>query len=289
MRARATMPLRLEQTPSPGLFAGISAAVPDPQGRLNQRRNIYGTSVAAALASRYSHQLMEAVLSSPSFEETDHRFWALYAKALLVHHSRIDENAYARLEAILRDGQSSAALKRDIAKFLAFGTIPTGFEPGCDNYQATMLAHGQIRRDEAHSFSVPVPQVLGGNIGYRALLVTVAWFTPVNSGHQLYRMAKLNVRLPRVAGMDGTNTTQPDDKSRGKGTIFHARFDGERGPQIGEGVTCEVVVECLAQAGVLDVPIPYAIAVSFEAGVNSGIDVYQAVRTRLAVQVRGAS
>lgn len=287
LRARATQPLRLEPVASPSRFAGMSAAAPDPQGRLDQRVNVYGTSVAAALASRTAHQLIEAVLDSDPLGETESPFWPLYAKTLLVHHSRVHPETYGRLETLFRNGQSSSALKRDIARFLTFGCIPGDFEPGCTDQHAIMLGHGLIDRDQGHLFRIPVPQSLGGNIGYRALTVTLAWFTPVNASHQLYRMAKLVAHLPRVAGMDGNDTDQPDDHSRGKGTVFHARFDGSSNVAVSNGATAEVAVDCLAQAGELDETIPYAIAVSFEVGINSGIDIYSDVRARLAVRVQG--
>lgn len=287
LRSRATQPLRLEPVLSPGRFAGISAAAPDQQGRLDQRSNIYGTSVAAALATRTAHHLIEAVLDSDALGDPEPQFWPLYAKALLVHHSRVNPATYGRLETLFQNGQSSAALKRDIARFLTFGCIPRDFQPGCTHQHAVMLGHGFIGRDQGHLFRIPLPQTLGGNIGYRSMTVTVAWFTPVNASHQLYRMAKLVARLPHVAGMDGSNTNQPDDHSRGKGTVFHARFDGTSNVPVANGASAEIVVDCLAQAGELDETIPYAIAVSFEVGVGSGIDIYADVRARLAVQVQG--
>ncbi len=287
LRARGSRPLRLGPVHSPGQFAGVGAAAPDAQGRLGQQTNIYGTSAAAALASRTAHQLIDAVLDSESIDIEDDLYWSLYAKALLVHHSRVDAMTYERLETLLRDSQSPQALKRDVARFLGFGTVPLDFEAGCAACQATMLGHGLIQRDQGHAYRIPLPQSLGGQVGYRAMTVTVAWFTPVNSNHQLYRMAKLEAKLPRVAGMDGNNTYQPDDYSRGKGSIFHAKFDGRLAASVAGSATCEVVVDCLAQAGELDDPIPYAIAVSFEVGVDSGIDLYADVRARLAVQVQG--
>lgn len=287
LRARATVPLRLEPVQSPGRFAGISAAAPDAQGRLNQSAHVYGTSVAAALATRNAHQLIDAVLDSDALGETDPQFWPLYAKALLVHHSRVLPETYGRLETLFRNGQSSAALKRDVARFLTFGWIPPSFEPGCTDQHAIMLGHGVIEKDQGHLYRIPLPQTLGGNIGYRAMTVTLAWFTPVNPSHQLYRMAKLVARLPQVAGMDGNNTDQPDDHSRGKGTVFHARFDGSSNVAVANGANAEIAVDCLAQAGELDDAIPYAIAVSFEVGVDSGVDIYSDVRARLAVRVQG--
>lgn len=287
LRARATVPLRVEPVQSPGRFAGIAAAAPDPQGRLDQSANIYGTSVAAALATRSAHQILDAVLDSAALGETDPQFWPLYAKALLVHHSRVTPVTYRRLETLFRNGQSSRALKRDIARFLTFGCLDPHFEPGSTDQHAIMVGHGLIEKDQGHLFRLPLPQSLGGNIGYRAMTVTLAWFSPINPSHQLYRMAKLVARLPQVGGMDGNNTDQPDDHSRGKGTVFHARFDGSSNVAVANGATADIVVDCLAQAGELDETIPYAIAVSFEVGVNSGIDLYADVRARLAVRVQG--
>ena len=45
-------------------------------------------------------------------------------------------------------------------------------------------------------------------------------------------------------------------------------------------------VSCRAAAGTLADPIPYALAVSFEVAIATGIPVYEQVRARLGVPVR---
>jgi hypothetical protein len=48
-----------------------------------------------------------------------------------------------------------------------------------------------------------------------------------------------------------------------------------------DGATLQIAVNCKDDAGKLDVTVPYAIAVSLEVGVNSNIEVYEEVRSRI--------
>jgi hypothetical protein len=43
----------------------------------------------------------------------------------------------------------------------------------------------------------------------------------------------------------------------------------------------QISVNCKDDAGKLDVTVPYAIAVSLEVGVNSNVEMYEEVRTRI--------
>jgi hypothetical protein len=47
-------------------------------------------------------------------------------------------------------------------------------------------------------------------------------------------------------------------------------------------------VTCRSAAGDLIDPVPFALAVSFEVGVESGIQVYDEIRARLAARIQAA-
>ena len=268
-----------------GRFCGIGSAIPDAGGRLNVTSNASSTSTAAALATRQAHLVMDELLESGHVEEGD-PFLALYAKALLVHHSRSHPGTYRRLETILNGPQGTDSKKRDIARFLTFGASDYDFDPGCSQARAILIGHNRLRADHAHRFSIPAPEDLHGRRGWRAITITVAWFSPINPRHQMYRMGKLDVKLPAsVLGTSGSGVKQVDQNSWGKGTIYHRRLEGDAITSVRAGQTFEFDIECFAQAGPLDDFIPYAVAISVEVGDQLGIDVYQQISQRLRVQV----
>jgi hypothetical protein len=244
------------------------------------------TSTAAAIATRQAHLLMEELVASGRVEDGD-PVLSLYAKALLVHHAKLHDGTFSTLRTVVRGGQGDAALKRDITRFTGFGATDHSFSPGCEQSRAILVGHGVLGADKAHRYFIPAPEDLSGVRGWRAITVTVAWFSPINPRNQVYRMAKLEVKLPNCLGASGDKLAQVDHHSRGKGTVFHTRIEGESITAIQAGQSFHFDIECLPPAGHLDEEIPYAVAVSVEVGAELGIDVYAKIAQRLQVQVRG--
>lgn len=278
--------LRLGQINNPSRFAGIGAAIPDSTGRLNQTANFSDTSTATALTTRQAHLIMEAMLEADLIEEDDPAL-SLYAKALLVHHAKVNPRTYEKVEVIVNNGQSVSAKKRDIAKLLGFGGHEYDFELGCLASRAVLIGHHVISANQCHRYQVPAPAELSGVRGWRGITLTVAWFSPINPNHQMYRSAKLDVKLGGCLGADGNNVMQVDNHSRGKGTVYHTRIEGRDMAVIRDNASFHFDIECLEQTGHLDEQIPYALAISVEVGDEIGIDVYQRIRERLQVQIRG--
>ncbi len=114
--------------------------------------------------------------------------------------------------------------------------------------------------------------------------VSSKWGDAVNPRHQGYRMAALDVSpggdekywiaLDREA-------CQPTDKGTGRGTVFHERRSGENAAVFVDDGDLLLRVSCRASAGDLADLVPFALAVSFEVGVESNIQVYDEIRARL--------
>jgi hypothetical protein len=81
---------------------------------------------------------------------------------------------------------------------------------------------------------------------------------------------------------------QPTDKATIRGTVFHERRTGEEATVFLDDGYLLLRVSCRSAGGELAESIPFCLAVSFEVGVDSGIEVYEAVRVRLAERVRAA-
>lgn len=279
--------LRMAPARVAGFATGLGAAIPGAPGVLTHWANMCSTSTAAAIATRHAHLLMEGLIASGRVEDGD-PVLSLYAKALLVHHAKLHDGTFSTLRAVVQDGQSDAALKRDIARFTGFGSTDHSFNPGCEQCRAILVGHGALRADKAHRYFIPAPEDLSGVRGWRAITVTVAWFTPINPRNQVYRMAKLEVKLPNCLGASGDQLAQVDPHSRGKGTVFHTRIEGDAITAIQMGQSFHFDIECLPQAGPLDEPIPYAVAVSVEVAADLGLDVYSRIAQRLQVQIQDA-
>jgi hypothetical protein len=137
-------------------------------------------------------------------------------------------------------------------------------------------------------YRIPIPAALDGVREFRALTVTLAWFSPVNPRHQGYRMAALDVSPGSEEKYWITlnrESLQPTDKATGRGTVFHERRSGEKAAVFVDGGDLLLRVTARASAGDLTDPVPFALAVSFEVGVESGIQVYDEIRARLAARV----
>ena len=79
---------------------------------------------------------------------------------------------------------------------------------------------------------------------------------------------------------------QPSDKSVRRGTILHERRYGRNATNLIDEGHLMLNISCRNAAGKHDESVPYAIAVSFEVEIESGIAVYEQIRSRVAAQIR---
>jgi hypothetical protein len=122
------------------------------------------------------------------------------------------------------------------------------------------------------------------------MTATLAWLTPVSFRHRAYRAATLDLEL---AGFDAgasigaeAEKAQPDENLVARGTVVHRRWSGED-PAIffaDQGIRLDV--SCASPTDALDVPVPYALAVTIEVGAASAIDVYTEIRDRIGLPIR---
>jgi hypothetical protein len=75
---------------------------------------------------------------------------------------------------------------------------------------------------------------------------------------------------------------QPSDKATARGTVFHERRTGDGASVFVDDGHLLLRLTCRAPAGNLTESVPYALAVSMEVGIETGIQVYDQVRIRLA-------
>lgn len=273
----------------PGRLYGLRAAIPDAGGRLDQEGLTAGTSAAAALASRAAHRLFDALLDQNNggiLAGEDPKYYGVVVKALLVHSSRWSDLGSLLYGIFGPTGQGSHVARKDnISRVLGYGVPIVEEAMSCAANRATLVGFGEVQANGcAVRYRVPLPASLEGVTEPRSLVLTLAWFSPVNVRHRSYRRAKLEIKPERFSESIGVNrvSLQPSDKSVPRGSLFHVRYEGDSAvPFIDDG-HLQFRVFCREQGGALDRPIRYGVAVTIEAG--EGIPVYQEVRQRLGIQ-----
>lgn len=269
--------------------SGQLAAMSDPEarGRLNLLQRCCGTSNGTALLTRASAQIYDGLEESGYEIPAPHR--AVLLKALLVHGARWGATGQ-RLEDLFGPPGNGWRIRREnVARFLGYGYPDIQRVLDCAAERATLFAYGDISRDLEDHFAIPLPPSLEGATAFRRLTLTLAWLTPVNARHQNYRVAVLDVS---PTGDDEYSlavsrvTSQPTHDSVTRGTTFHAVYEGEAAIAFVDQGRLKFKIACRAQAGTLDEPVPYAVAVSLETNIGSGIPVYQEVRAAVRAAIR---
>lgn len=274
---------------------GLKAARPSPQiGGTRYEDFTFGTSVATALATRGAHQIHDVLIDGnggSNHTDIDAAHMPLVLKALLVHGAQWGAKGQMLDDTFQPQGTGSHFSRRDdIARLLGYGVPNIDRVLDCTENRATLLGVGSIAPESSLLYRVPLPDELDGVRALRAITITLGWFSPVNPRHQGYRMAALDV----ASGSDQKfwiaplRSLQPTDKATARGTVFHERRTGEAASVFVDDGHLLLRLTCRAAAGNLADNVPYALAISMEVGVETGIPVYEQVRVRLAQAVPAA-
>jgi hypothetical protein len=273
---------------------GLKAARPSPVGGNRYEDFTWGTSVATALATRSAHRIHDVLLDrdgGSNHADIDPTYMPLVLKALLVHGAQWGPKGEFLDGCFQPQGTGSHFARRDdIARLLGYGVPKIDRVLDCADNRATLLGVNAIAPDSSLLYRIPLPEGLDGIREFRALTITLAWFSPVNPRHQGYRMAALDVSAGSEAKywIAPDRALQPTDKATVRGTVFHERRIGEAASVFVDDGHLLLRVSCRAAAGHLVTQIPYALAISIEVGIEAGIPVYDQVRVRLATPVPAA-
>jgi len=267
-----------------GAYSGQMSAAQDSAatGRLNLRRRTVGSSNSTALLTRSAARIYDALVEAGYDVPRTHA--AVLLKALLVHGASWGE-AGEKLDQALGPAERVWQRHRDnISRFLGYGRPEIDRVLGCAAERATLFA-----LDE---FDIPLPPSIEGSTELRRLTTTVAWLTPVNARHQQYRSATLELMPSGDKNFSlavGRATDQPTSFAINRGTVSHCIFEGESAVAFLDGGLLKLRVACRAQAGALDDRVPFAIAVSLETAVGTGIAIYDEVRAAVQPAIRAAA
>jgi len=262
----------------PGMKTAAPSSVP---GDVSHVHYISGTSCAAALLSHAAGEIYEEVLAlrqEPHGEMLSDDCSAVLLKALLVHGAKWP-SSYSRFNTILRNSSNSTKFREFASRFYGFGLVNPERIKACTFERATLIGCGQLTKEEAHVYSLPLPPGLSGRREWRRITVTLAWATPINVDQQKYRKAALwfefNQETLRVTRQEA------DARMVQRGTIQHEVFEGGDAVAYLDGSTLQLKVNCREDATKLRELVPYSLIVSLEVASGSQIAIYDEVRTRV--------
>jgi hypothetical protein len=262
--------------PTPRTGPGQLVASPGQGTELRASRYICGTSNATALGTRSCDLILE-MLDDLNVQWNAAQLSAL-TKALLTHGSSWTE----AVDALRQSLQLGSDFRDHIARYLGYGAVRLERVLGCENHRVTVISATEIADGEGHLYELPLPPSLSGVVGVRRLTVTLAWFTPINPLHRDYRRAGLWVSTPESAL--SVDRSGADWQTVQRGTMQHEIFEGDAAVAYVDGAAIRLKVNCRADAGRLDDRIPYALAVTLEAGEDLRVPVYQEVAERINLQ-----
>lgn len=262
------------------------------QGDLSKAVYTRGTSNATALATRSATRIYDMLnnLREQEREAIPEPLMAVLIKALLVHGAKQPERAKEQLSTALKNARNSRQFKEVISRYIGYGAVDIERVLTCTEQRATVLGCGEIRENEVHEYSFPLPFGLSEQRLWRRLVVTLAWFTPLNPDHRNLREAKLEFEP------GGTNWKGTVLKVDGLETYHHQVVRGTVQHEVREatntiaayqdGENLRIRVTCKKDAAVrLDDVIPYGLAVTLEVKEDVGIPIYQQIRIKLKPQI----
>jgi hypothetical protein len=298
---------RLRVVMDTGRYAGLTVASPDFAMGPQTRRTI-GTSCAAALTTREILRAAHALVSGGGpyeGQELPRGDLALLTRALAVNSARWPEPASAMYrDELERLGSSySVKAKESVARYYGHGLVSADWMHQSPEQGVTLVGLGEVRKDGAQIFHMPLPPSMAGERVPRSMHVTLAWFSPVDPARARYRLAGLEA----IASDNAPETDEVNDKFWGlalkgaglddnmikRGTVWSRRLTHHRltVPEFDESATIPIRVQCRdASGGGLspDADIRFAIAVTLVIEAQVQFDIHQEIREAILVRQRSS-
>lgn len=261
------------------------ATTPATGGEVNRCVYIRGTSNSAALATRAAAQIYERLNSiiSENRLSIDDGNIAVILKTLLVHGASWGEGGNI-LESILKVSGNIKQFKRVIARYMGFGVPNIQRVLECTSQRATAIGYGKIKKDAKHDFSFPLPPCLSGRNEMRRLIITLAWFSPINPANRKYRKANLSIEPPD--DIIGVGRINADWRQVKNGTVQHEVLEGSKVVSYQDGEFLKISVVCREDAKNLEEEVYYGLAVTLEVGESIGLPIYEEIEDRISIRIQ---
>ena len=288
-----TSPATIEPAITHSIPPGNRTASPGNSGQLRATAYSCGTSNAAALMSRGASLCYEYL--QKIFDEqvagTDSSINEVpLLKTMLVHGCSWGEIG-ARISEVLKTPKNGHKIKGFVSRWLGYGVPTIDRVLGCTEQRVTVLGFGKLSDGKAHIFDLPFPSWKMDRRKFR-LTVTLSWLSPISSKTVKYRTASLWYEVkPKnfVLNGDQFNRLNADGRAVKRGTVQHEVFEGNalfHGEDLFDSIdshdrsSIEIKVNCQKDAGKIELPVAYGLAVSLE--VAEGVAIYDEIRNRIS-------
>ncbi|WP_094603404.1 hypothetical protein SPSIL_014440 [Sporomusa silvacetica DSM 10669] len=264
---------------------GVLSAQPiDIASSSNKVAYNFGTSDATAMISHEAakcYDILQGIFYNEIGESVPSEYVALLIKAMLVHGAEWGTVADTICKALNLPGRAAD----DIHKWLGYGIPNISRVEECTKSRVTLIGYGDLEKESAHLYELPLPFDFHSKKIYRCLTVTLAYFTPIKPTVQKYRAAQLWFTIEDNNKKLVPSRLNADDKAVVRGTLQHEKFCSNSAVTWGKEDSLKIRISCREDAGIFENTIPYAIFVSFEVAEGLDIDVYQDVTTKIKQKV----
>ena len=163
---------------------------------------------------------------------------------------------------------------------MGFGRVNESRIHFCHDNQATLLYTNVIEGEKAQDFFLPLPPSLAARTINRRLIVTVAWFSPVNHGHKDYRGAQLWAS-PAFGAIDLDEFDNYPSHLK-NGTVYHEVRRGNRASAFTRGDQLAIRINCYGRAGIRKLRVPYVVIATLDTP-GVALPIYEEVRAALQI------
>ena len=275
------VPSRLQMAP------GLQVAYPD--NTLNKTIYDRGTSCSTALISRFAYscyKVLNGILNNNNHSDSHIH---LLTKALVVHGCSW-ENIGDNIEKFLPNGFDTKGIKDVKRQWIGYGYPDFDRSLLCTPQRVTVLGYGELEKEEAHEYRLPLPPSLASKIYKRRVSVTLSWMSPISPQSHRYRKARLWIETTDNRKIAADRMESSDYHASKRGTLQHEVFESEKAYAFQDGDYLGIKVNCAEDAGTLEGKVKYAIVVSLELTdiLKLGLfpdNIYEEVRNKLKVPI----
>ena len=260
---------------------GCRVAAPTSDATKNGQAFSFGTSDATALISHEAlkcYDVLYDIYQTEIGEAPPKEYVAILLKAMLTHGASWGELAG-------RMAEITGAKEKQIARWLGYGIPNLSRVEECAKNRVTLIGTGSLKKDEGHIFTLPLPVDISSKVIKRRLVVTLAYFSPVEVNKQAYRSAKLWFDIVGNKQL-ASNRENTEWQAVQKGTLQHEIFEGEKALIWDDDKEIQIKVNCKEDAGKIKKAIPYCIFVTFEVAEGQSIDVYSKVVNKVKTAIK---
>jgi len=284
----------VEVHPRPSAQYGQLVATPSDIGDLRRYGRTAGTSNAAALVTRTSHQIdsaLEQVFKADGVDWRSLRTRVPILKTLLVHGCRWGDIGDLLDRSYPPQGKGQHSRRRNtIARFIGYGQVDSTRVVSGDAQRITLLGDDILKAGEMHEYVLPIPASMINSREIRTVTLTLSWTCPTTHTTTDHRavVVKLCDATGKSSYWKGVATAgrpQPSGATSARGTVVHVIHEGKKLVTDEEG-KLTICVQATAKTGFELTFVPYALAITLEIAQQQRSKLYAEVKQAIRIRPR---